>query len=129
VRTIEFALAACVALFPGCHVKSHRLVITEEVAPGMNTDTADYTDGATHVVSRVAHFYNAPTGDHSVSGDFDAVFLAVTGKKTVGPLATRSIPALLTAIEKEGVKLKAQAAEKVEESPVAPKVRVFSVSH
>lgn len=129
MRTIEFALAACVALFPGCHVKPARLVITEEVAPGVNTDTAEYTDGATHVISRVAHFYNAPTGDHSESGDFAAIFLAVTGKKMAEPLATRSIPALLTAIENEGVKLKAQPPAKVEESPVAPKVRVFTVSH
>jgi hypothetical protein len=105
------------------------LVVTELTAPGENTRTAEYHNGSTHVVSRVVHSYNTPTGDSSESGDFTAVFRAMTGKELAKPAAVRSVSALLAALEKEGVKLTAEPGGKAEDNPMAPRVHAFTVAH
>ena len=128
MKAVGLLVAACAVLALGCQRKLPRLVVTETIGPGVNTDTAEYHNGSTHVVSRVLHFYNLPTGDHSEAGDFTAVFRAVTGKDLAEPAAVRSASALLSALEKEGVKLIAEPAAKTEEG-MAPKVRAFTVVH
>ena len=129
VRATAFNLAACAALFFGCERKAPRLVVTEEIAPGVNTETAEYSHGSTRIVSRVAHYYNSPTGDHSEAGDFAAVFRAMTAKELTEPAAVRSVSALLAALEKEGVKLTAEPGGKSEDRPMEPRVRAFTVAH
>ena len=40
VRALAFNLAACAALVFGCERKPPRLVVTEAILPGVNTETA-----------------------------------------------------------------------------------------
>jgi hypothetical protein len=70
-----------------------------------------------------------PTGEHSYAGDFTAVFRAVTGKELAEPAAVRSVSALLAALEKDGVKLTAEAGGNVKEKSMIPRVRAFTVVH
>ena len=128
VGTVASSVAVIAMLVQGCERKPPRLVMTETTEPGMNTETAEYFNGSAHAVSRVAHFYNSPTGDRSEAGDFTTVFRAMTGKELAEPAAVRSASALLSTLEKEGVKLTAEPGGKVEESPMAPRVRAFSVA-
>jgi hypothetical protein len=81
------------------------------------------------VVSRVVHYYNAPTGDRSEAGDFVEVFRAMTGKELADPAAVRSVSALLTTLEKEGVRLTAEPGAKVESRSMEPRVRTFTLGH
>jgi len=126
-RGIGLRVAICATVLFGCEGKPPRLVVTEETVPGENTLTVEYRNGATHVVSRVAHSYNTPTGDRSESGDSTAVFRAMTGKELAEAAAVRSASAFLATLEKEGVKLTAEPGGKVEENPMAPRVRAFTV--
>ena len=128
MKAAGFLVSGCAVLALGCERKLPRLVVTETIGPGVNTDTAEYHNGSTHVVSRVLHFYNLPTGDHSEAGDFTAVFRTVTGKDLAEPAAVRSPSAVLAALEKEGVKLNPEPPEKVE-GGMAPKVRAFTIVH
>jgi hypothetical protein len=129
VREVASVVAVCAALVLGCERKPPRLVVTETIEPGVNTDTAEYHNGSAHVVSRVVHSYNTPTGEHSEAGDFTAVFRAMTGKELAEPTAVRSVSALLAALEKDGVKLTAEPGGNVDERPMGPRVRAFTVVH
>ena len=126
---ISFGVTVCAVVLLGCERKPPRLVVTEMTAPGENMQTAEYHNGSTHVISQVAHFYNTPTGDSSESGDFTAVFRAMTGKELAEPAAVRSVSALLAALEKEGVKLTAEPGGKAEDNAMASRVRAFAVAH
>jgi len=128
MKAAGLLVAGCAVLALGCERKLPRLVVTETIGPGVNTDSAEYHNGSTHIVSQVLHYYNSPTGDHSEAGDFTAVFRAATGKDLPEPAAVRSTSALLAALEKEGVKLTPEPPEKVE-GGMAPKVRAFTIVH
>ena len=124
----NISLAVCAALFFGCHAEPPHLVVTDELGPGIRTETAEFRRGAAAVASRVVHYYNAPTQQRDEAGDFKEVFRAMTGKELAEPAAVRSIPALLAALEKEGMKLTEETAAKAETSAMSPTVRRFTVS-
>lgn len=126
-RAIGVSIIVCASGLPGCNRNLPRLLVSEQVGAGVNTDTAEYRNGSRSVVSRVEHYYNSPTGEHSEAGDFTAVFRAMTGKELAEPGAVRSVSALLSALEKEGVKLTDEPRGKVEDNPLAPGVRAFTV--
>ena len=102
--------------------------MTDAMGPGIHTETAEFRRGSAALVSRVAHYYNAPMQQRDEAGDFKEVFRATTGKELADPAAVRSIPALLIALEKAGVKLVAEPGEKAEASPMTPTVRRFTVA-
>jgi hypothetical protein len=126
-NAIGVGVVIWIIALPGCNRKPARLVMTEVIALGVNTETAEYDNGSTRITSQVAHWYNAPTGERSESGDFTAVFRAMTGKELPEPGTVRSAAALLAVLERERVKLTLQPQSDGNQSPMAPSVRVFTV--
>jgi hypothetical protein len=126
-NAIGVGVVIWITALPGCNRKPARLVVTEVIAPGVNTETAEYDNGSTRIASQVAHWYNAPTGERSESGNFTAVFRAMSGKELPEPGTVRSADALLAVLEREGVKLTSQPQRDGNQSPMASRVRVFSV--
>ena len=126
-NAIGVGVVIWIIALPGCNRKAASLVLTEALAPGMNTERAEYDNGSTRIASQVAHWYNAPTEERSESGDFTAVFRAMTGKELPEPGTVQSAAALLAVLEREGVKLTLQPQRDGNQRPMAPRVRVFTV--